>query len=250
MNPKALSWRVRLRRLAQIIADSQVDSACSECRERLPYYVDAEIIGQDAALLYPDVRQHLEACLDCQRLYADQLDVARREANNELPELVPQSRFDLSFLPQRSRAFAQMVYDSVEQIVRMAKPEHLPELAIIRERLIEAFSGLIDVLSFPKADQAATVPALAFTDEIPAARWAKATFIGLQGVRSTSTRTEIERLKAGGELEQFLLAIAQDAARQAGLGRQEAHRFSSAFAQLHSGERWQELISWVASDQG
>ena len=246
MSPGTLSRRNRLRRLAQLIVSSEENTeACDQCRERLPDYIDAESEGRDASQLYPEVRQHLETCLACQEYYADQLAIARREATNELAQFAQTPRFDLSFLPQRSRDHAHLVYDFVEHIIRVVKPHLLEEVALIRERLLETFNGLVDQIPSVAISQAALSPELAFTDEIPAAQWAKATFIGLESVRARATRQEIEHLHDAGKLYEFLLPIAQDAAQQAKLGRQDASKFARAFAKALSEERWDELVSWM-----
>ncbi len=240
-NPISSSWRGRLGRLAQLVAGSQDARACAQCRERLPDYVEAESEGQDAAQLYPQVRQHLEICLACQKQYADQLTLARQEASNELPQLAQSPRFDLSFLPsRRSPAFEQTVYESAKRILQSARPDYVAELEAVRDRLLEILDNLADRLSLQAP---ATVPALGFADQVPAARWVVATLIGLEKARAAATREEIERLKSANKLREFLSSRAQEAAQQAGLGRGDARKFASAFAEVHSEERWEELIA-------
>jgi hypothetical protein len=247
MNPDAPSRRGRLGQLARLIAGSPENTAaCDQCRELLPEYVDAEREGQAATQLYPEVRQHLETCLACQERYADQLAIARRESANALPQLAQTPRFDLSFLPQHSPTLAQIIYNLTRKIFQLAHPDHLVELELARERLLEMLSSLTERFSFQTLDQLSEkTPALAlgFAEEAPVAQWTLATFIGLQMMRVTATPEEIERLENTGELDEFMSSMARKAAQQARLRRGEVRKFASAFARACSEEHLDELIT-------
>ncbi len=234
----------RLRHLRQVIAGVQESQeACNQCRKLLPDYVDAESEGHNAAQLYPQVRQHLETCLACQGQYADQLDMVRLEATNQLPQLAQTPRFDLSFLPQPVLP-AQMVYDSARAILQSAYSKYVPDLELAKDRLITIFSNLISQL---QPLQISSPQTLGFAGETTSIQWAVATLIGLDKIRTSISREEIERLKASGELHKFLSSIAQDAAKQAGIKNREAHKFAETFARIHSEKRWNELIQWMTA---
>ncbi len=227
----------RLGRLARLIVSPLENvEACNRYRKLLPDYVDAENDGQVAAQLYPQMRQHLETCLECQSYYADQLAIARREVFNDLPQLAKTPHFDLSFLPpQHSQTFEQKVYEFARGIIQAARPDYLAELEVIQDRLLEILRGLKDQPLLQET-RPITAMALGFADQVPAARWVLATFISLQQIRAMMTREEIERLKSAGELDSVLSLIAQKAAKQAGLGRRDSQKFVSAFTKLCPGE--------------
>jgi hypothetical protein len=237
--------RKRLERLARLVTGSQDNTACAECRKQLPDYVETESAGQDAAELYPQVRQHLETCLECQQLYAEQLDIARLEATDALPQLAQTPHFDLSFLPRPKLDLAHLVYESTEAMLRAARSVHLDELVIIRDTVIERLNDLASQLG-QLGPLKTPALVLGFTEPIPAAQWATATLIALQAVRARSSVEEIEGLKASGELIRFLSSFAKEAAKQAGLEGQEQNRFADAFARTHAEERWSELVEWMA----
>jgi hypothetical protein len=243
----AFSRRNQLKNLAQLIVGPQEDAtSCDQYRERLEAYTEAESEGQSAAQLDPEVRQHLETCLACQELYADLLNIARLEAANQLPQLTRTLQFDLSFLLPR-KTLVQGAYESIRAILQVIHSDYLADLDLIWDRLSEILKGLADQLDSQPL-QIPSAQTLGFTGEDSVLRWAVATFTGLQSVRATATREEIERLKSTGKLRGLLSPIAQEAARQAGLKGQEAHKFADTFARLHSEERWKELILWTSSD--
>jgi hypothetical protein len=239
--------KARLERLAELLTRPQASAeTCELCRTLLPDYVEAECEGQAIDSLYPPVRAHLEACLACQAEYADQLTIARLEATNQLPQLTRKPRFDLSFLPQPELAPAHIVYTSAQAIVQAVSADRLEELGLIRDRLIEVWDRLIEQFEF-RPIQITSPQVLSFASDVKVTRWAMATFLGLQAMRATTSREEIERLKAAGEdeLHAFLTSIAQDAARQMKMRGGDRRKFAAAFARTHARERWDELLAWM-----
>jgi len=88
-----------LRLLARaLLADADVELDCQSCRDLLPEYVEAELLGLDAAIRYPAVRAHLLLCDECPPEYVAQLNLARRLARDELPAPPSHPAPDLSFL--------------------------------------------------------------------------------------------------------------------------------------------------------
>jgi hypothetical protein len=239
----------RLERLARLVAGSQEGFTCEQCRERLLDYVSAETEGQEADQLYPEVRQHLETCLTCQQVYAEQLKIARLEATDALPQLSQEPRLNLGFLPPHRPDLARLVYESTAAMLRLVKSVHLDELELLRDRLLERLNDLANQTNQP-GQLGTFAVALGFTEPVPAVQWAVATLIAMQTLRARSNVEEIKRLKASGKLTQFLSSVAQDAARQGELGHQERNKFVSAFVHAHSQERWEQLVEWMTYDRG
>lgn len=243
MSPTFPSRRNRLGQLARLIVGRQENTpACDQCRDLLPAYVEAESEGQAADQLYPQVREHLEVCLACQQLYADQLAVAQREVDNQLPTLSRSPRFDLSFLPQGGPTLEQIVYKLTQRILQLVCPEQLAELELVRTRLLQSLGDLKEQFNSPLSTPIPAT-ALSFADQIPSARWAVATLFGLQQARATAASGGIERLTSAPEANDLIYSLARTAARQAGLGRQDAGRFASAFVRACSEEKWEDLLA-------
>ena len=88
-----------LRLLARaLLANADAELDCQACRDLLPEYIEAELLGLDAAGRYPAVRTHLLLCDDCPTEYLAQLDLARRLVRDELPAPPSRPAPDLSFL--------------------------------------------------------------------------------------------------------------------------------------------------------
>ncbi len=43
--------------------------SCPECEDALELYLEAELVGEDAAALFPRVAEHLHGCARCKWLY-------------------------------------------------------------------------------------------------------------------------------------------------------------------------------------
>ena len=63
--------------------DDEID--CNQLSELLAQYVDSEVLGGDAARLYPVVRQHLNQCDDCAEFHEMLFEIALLESQNRLP---------------------------------------------------------------------------------------------------------------------------------------------------------------------
>jgi hypothetical protein len=81
-DPKSTHWRQLLR---QIEETQDQELSCSECFEQISDYVDLELAGQPVAEHLPQLRQHLVQCRVCREEYEVLRDLARLEANGELP---------------------------------------------------------------------------------------------------------------------------------------------------------------------
>lgn len=242
MKAESQARKARLERLARLLASpKQSEADCAWCRAQLPEYVEAEVEGRDAARAYPDVREHLESCLECQELYGDNLALVQVESANQLPQLVSTPQFDLSFLRQPVPSFGEQIYGLAFYIIQTARSSWQEELELIKAQLIKVFTPLADQFSFEAAISQPVGLALGFGDEIPSARWAVATLVGIQMIRAKKKRREIEELQSSGQLGRFLAEVGTAAAKQAGLKGREAKDFSKAFAQACSTENWHTI---------
>jgi anti-sigma factor RsiW len=78
----------RFERLLQNIHNTQDEEiSCTECFDRVSYFVEVELSGEDAATKMPQVKQHLEQCPACHAEYETLRDLQLLENNHELPSL-------------------------------------------------------------------------------------------------------------------------------------------------------------------
>jgi len=86
-------------RLARALAGVRLPPGeCTACLERLPDYVDAEIMGQSGAAAWREIRHHLLLCAGCAEDYVDLLEMVWLVAQDGLPPDSPKPTPDLSFL--------------------------------------------------------------------------------------------------------------------------------------------------------
>jgi hypothetical protein len=55
--------------LRTIAASSETEIGCEECFERMDYFAEMELSGQDAGALMPLVGDHLSKCEDCRETF-------------------------------------------------------------------------------------------------------------------------------------------------------------------------------------
>jgi hypothetical protein len=75
-----------------------VAGECAACLERLPAYVDAEMMGQSGAAAWRGMRHHLLLCTCCAEEYIDLLETVWLVGQGRLPPGSPASTPDLGFL--------------------------------------------------------------------------------------------------------------------------------------------------------
>jgi predicted anti-sigma-YlaC factor YlaD len=81
LNPKNLTqWLERI----YATAESEID--CEQLQAALPAYVDLELVGQDPAARFPQVKAHLAQCPDCAEEYEGLRKVAELESKGRLPK--------------------------------------------------------------------------------------------------------------------------------------------------------------------
>jgi hypothetical protein len=65
-------------RLRALLGPAGPELTCEECFEMLDVFVDAEIAGDDAAVVVPGMRAHLEGCPACHEDYESLLALAKQ----------------------------------------------------------------------------------------------------------------------------------------------------------------------------
>lgn len=89
--------------LAQALSGVEpVAGECTACLERLPGYVDAEMMGQSGTAAWRGMRRHLLLCTRCAEEYVDLLEMVWLVAQDGLPPGSPKPTPDLSFLRRSS----------------------------------------------------------------------------------------------------------------------------------------------------
>ncbi|MER3457650.1 MAG: hypothetical protein C4309_02480 [Chloroflexota bacterium] len=74
--------------LVRVLATQPQEITCSECFDQISTYTDLEVTGQNAAIAWPDVHQHLLQCPACAEEYKALLGLAQMEALDTWNELV------------------------------------------------------------------------------------------------------------------------------------------------------------------
>lgn len=70
-----------LSKLLQMVANTdEVEISCDELFELLDRYVEVEVSGEDAAVLLPLVKKHLDRCMDCHEEYEALLRIVQASA--------------------------------------------------------------------------------------------------------------------------------------------------------------------------
>lgn len=70
-----------LSKLLQMVANTdEVEISCDELFELLDRYVEMEVSGEDAAVLLPLVKKHLDRCMDCHEEYEALLRILQASA--------------------------------------------------------------------------------------------------------------------------------------------------------------------------
>lgn len=70
-----------LSKLLQMVANTdEVEISCDELFELLDRYVEMEVSGEDAAVLLPLVKKHLDRCMDCHEEYEALLRILQATA--------------------------------------------------------------------------------------------------------------------------------------------------------------------------
>ena len=76
-----------LSRWIKSVRDTQVEEiTCSQCLDQVSQYVDLELATGQAARQMPQVKQHLDQCRVCREEYQVLQELARMEAEGDLPK--------------------------------------------------------------------------------------------------------------------------------------------------------------------
>ncbi len=126
-----------LRRLAEaLVLDDSYDHQQAE--QDLPGYVNAALLGQPVARLYPALHRHLLNCRQCATLHMAMLtDLGEEPARVAVPQP------DLSFLPGAYvRRLRSATLRLAQQIGAVLLPGSLSELADVAELLLDELQEL------------------------------------------------------------------------------------------------------------
>jgi hypothetical protein len=65
-------------RLRALLGPAGPELTCEECFENLDVFVDAEVAGDDAAVVVPGMRAHLDGCPACHEDYESLLALVKQ----------------------------------------------------------------------------------------------------------------------------------------------------------------------------
>ena len=126
--------------------------ACITCEQKLSYYIDSELAGEDVAKLFPEVYTHLQTCTSCAELHQDMLILIGMEEAGTLLEPDQQLEIDLSFLKKTT---TNRLWEKVETAGQQVL-ELVSRIPIFLQGTQARFGQLASPLSSP---QMAPVPA-------------------------------------------------------------------------------------------
>lgn len=215
---------------------------CEECRAQLPSYVDAEVGGLAVGQLYPQVKHHLDLCLDCEMEYLEMLELALIEDAGELPvpETLPAPV--LSFLPPLSfvETAREMVTRVTERVLAILAPDRLEELTIIGDTFFARVEELGGRFSLRQA------PAVALSlgaEEVSMALLSlAASYEATRRIAETFTAQEIQAHADQENLADILAQVAEKVARETMMSRKEAR----VFAQIYAEGARDEISTWLS----
>lgn len=215
-----------LRKLAEALVPDESYSHKQAERE-LPDYVSDELLGRPVARLYPALHRHLLQCERCAEMHADML-----AAFDETPEAIAIPEPKLSFLPPIN--WRREMVDTTRAIITQLWPKLREPL----DQIAELFFAQIDRGGGGRLSQGGVfVPAFAFgggdapvsLQVLAAAYMAEQTLVTRYG--------SLER--AAGNLasaKQAVTGIVTEAAREAGIAKQDRQRFVEAYLALLPGQ--------------
>ena len=74
--------------LLKNLRNTQEDEiSCSECFDRVSYFVEVEVSGENASAMMPNLKQHLDQCPACQQEYETLRDLQILENKGQLPSI-------------------------------------------------------------------------------------------------------------------------------------------------------------------
>ncbi len=201
---------------------------CEECRAGLPAYVTDEVGDLPVAARYPEIKHHLEGCVNCEAEYVAILQLAILEDAGQAPAPVHWPVPDLTFLP--ALQLPDYVRTLAEEIVAAIAPGLTEELHAIADLFFERVSTLGRQFKFGPM----TAPALGFgASEVPEAlKLLAATYTATVALTTEHSAAEIETQARTGQLSTELLNEAHEAARQTRLSSAQSQRFAEKYAEL------------------
>ncbi len=211
----------------QLGADKE--EGCAACQEALPDYIEAELSGQPARRLHPDLARHLDLCPDCEEVYVDLLEIALEAEAEPLPVPVPLSAPDFSFLPSLTPAerMRQVVEPLVEEMLRRLDPGSVADLPAASR----AFFQRLDELGTGAQIQPGLAHALAFGPDLPPAlRSLAAAYTATVEIVRALPIEKLETELSSSRPSPVLRKHAYSAMRELGMGRREAKRWAEMYA--------------------
>lgn len=220
-----------VRHLLRVVAEDEDSSVtCEECRALLPGYVDAEVGGLPVAEIYPQMKQHLKFCLDCEAAYSQILRVATLEDTGALPALASFSPPDLSFLPRVS--FVEYVGSLARMLVRNVAPDLQQTVSSVQDFVLKRIETLGTAVTLRSVPQAVTAFGGLDPRSKRAAALLLATFAATRSLISDLAPDEIRASANAGRLAGIARKHAEQAGRAAGLRGKDLQAFAGEYSDL------------------
>lgn len=90
----------KFKRVFESILTAEEEAGPCSFRASISGYVDAQLAGEDVTELYPEMRDHLQECLDCHEEYTDSYVILEAERKGELQEPPREGKWDFGFLKE------------------------------------------------------------------------------------------------------------------------------------------------------
>ncbi len=227
-----------LRELSHLVRaiTSESDAMMTEdaCRTLLPAYVEAEMSGFDAVMLYPDIERHLLLSPALEAEYFDLQDMALAEEMNHLPDVSHLAPLDLSFLPalpsQPPRlTLSEYVSSLAEKLAKAIDEDLIDEL----EMVVELFFERVEALGKQFRLEALFVPTFGpGDDEISALQLLGLAYASTESLVSELSPQEIASQAQTDQLMRNAEQQATSSAQKVGLSDAQAQAIAAQYAQL------------------
>lgn len=225
-----------LRRLADALWNPPADARSHQaCLAALPQFVDAEIVGERVAELYPQVKHHLDGCDSCSAEYAELLDGAVAEQKGLLPTPQTMPSPDLSFLspppsapvPTPSVSLRELVLEWARALIARLAPGEQGDLSALAETF---FTRAQLPPSLELRPHTAREEELGYRYTSPALLILSAAYATTQMLCNEITLTQLELWSNQGTLQLELEARAAATAQRLGIEPAPALDFATAYA--------------------
>lgn len=210
-------------RLFRAVGGDHDPIQCEECRALLSRYVQAEIEGEDARHLYPQVASHLDGCIECDGIYAEMVDIAVSEERGELPEVQDYPEFNLPLVLRLRRLTRQIARAAMSWVDQ----RQVDDVDVVAQVFFERLAGTTERLTL----QPSALPLGLGNNDTLALPFVMASYYAMQSFLAKYTLSDIEALRDTNALEKVLNEFAIEEVKRYNLQDKSYEVFVKTFVE-------------------